>query len=80
MAPLIFIIVLSVLDVMRININIKNDFYSTPYRGRVYKWKFCLSICPSSLQILFLFLIQTLHNGVESVLGIKESYSIGKKS
>ena len=21
-------------------------FYSTPHRGRVYKWKFCLSICP----------------------------------
>ena len=32
-----------------------SNFYSTPYRGRVYKWKFCpfvrpsvrLSVCPS---------------------------------
>ena len=22
------------------------SFYSTPHRGQVYKWKFCLSICP----------------------------------
>ena len=35
------------------------SFYSTPYRGRVYKWKFCplicLSVCLSSLLILFLY-------------------------
>ena len=35
-------------------------FHSTPYRGRNYKWKFCPFVCPSSLQILFLFLIQNL--------------------
>ena len=38
------------------------SFYSTPYRGRVYKWKFCpficLSVCLSSL--LILCIIQTL--------------------
>ena len=35
-------------------------FHSTPYRGRNYKWKFCPFVCPSSLKILFLFLIQNL--------------------
>ena len=36
------------------------DFYSTPSRGRVYKWKFCPFVCLSSLLILFL---QTLSSG-----------------
>ena len=25
----------------------KDDFYSTPFRGRVYKWKICLAVCLS---------------------------------
>ena len=29
-------------------------FLSTPFWGRVYKWKFCLFVCLSSLLILFL--------------------------
>ena len=28
-------------------VNLHTVFYSTPFWGRVYKWKFCLSICLS---------------------------------
>ena len=48
-----------ILNVRKELINLPQpNFYSTPYRRRVYKWKFCLFVCPSSL--LILFLIQTL--------------------
>ena len=36
---------------------------SSTWRVKSTNRKFCLSICPSSLQILFLFLIQTLSSG-----------------
>ena len=36
-------------------------FYSTPFWGRVYKWKFCLSICLSvCLSSLLILFLQTL--------------------
>ena len=31
------------------------DFYSTPSRGRVYKWKFCLSVCATRVRHHFFF-------------------------
>ena len=39
-------------------------FYSTPHRGRVYKWKFCPFICLSVCHhFLFFSFIQTLSSG-----------------
>ena len=48
------------------------DFYLTPSRGRVYKWKFCPFVCPSSLQTIFLFLIQILAHAT-SPTGVPQS-------
>ena len=67
MIIMIFIMVMMVMMLLLVAVicfwqNLIFAFYSTPYKVRVYKWKFCLSIClslcPSSL--LILFLIQTL--------------------
>ena len=47
-------------------------FYSTPFWGRVYKWKFCLYVhlfvCLSSLLILFLFQTLSSRNITQSTL------------
>ena len=47
-------------------------FYSTPFWGRVYKWKLCLYVhlfvCLSSLLILFLFQTKSLRNILQSTL------------
>ena len=43
------------------NNKIQIIFYSTPFWGRVYKWKFCLSICLSvCLSSLLILFLQTL--------------------